>query len=126
MYVSKDWKKEDIIELLKIGKSNEDIKELYPSISTATLASYRKKIAKAKELKEMELKVAYATQILPERFELDDYLKQKWEEFVKKVFPLIEILDAKIEERIKNDEISTRDLISYKINLLTLMSKGSK
>jgi len=126
MYVSKDWKKADIIEWLKKGKTNEEIKATYPSISTATLTSYRKKIVKENEIAEMRLKVDYATRVIPDHLDLEAYLKGMWDDFVRKMFPLIDKIDEKINERIESNDISTKDLILYKINLLNLLSKGNK
>ena len=126
MYVSKKWNKEDVLQLLKKGRSSEEIQKIYPGISTATLTTYRKKIAKENEMAEMKLKVDYATKVIPDYLDLETYLKNMWDDFVRKMFPLIDKIDEKINERIEKNDISTKDLILYKVNLLNLLSKGNK
>lgn len=122
----RNWKKPDVIELLKKGKTNDEVFAIYKGISSATLANYRAKIAEEKEIEEMKLKVEYANKVIPAHLDLEEYLKEMWEEFVRKVFPLIDRIDEKISERIDKNDISTKDLILYKVNLLNLLSRGGK
>ena len=121
---SKHWRKEDIISLLKMEKTNEEIFKIYPSISSATLATYRKKVVKEKALQEMELKIKYATKLVPDHLDLETYLKEQWEEFTKKSLAVIDKIDKILNERLDSGDISTKDLIIYKIQLLGVLKRG--
>ena len=125
-HVSKHWKKQEIIDLLKEGRSTVEIQQAFPTISSRTITKYRKELDKHIELDEIKLKVEYAKTVIPEDLQLEVYLKAKFDDFVRSTFPLLERLENKINERIEQGHISTKELIDYKFSLLNLLAKGSK
>ncbi len=140
MEEKKEWEEVEIVDMLAKGTTFREIQKIYPSISSLTLTRLNKKRKKVIEMAEMKLKLDYVKKVAPEitqevvvdTLNVDAFLRNKWEEFVFKAFPLLEKIDSIIEARLdetdlkKKEFVSTKDLITYKFNLLNLLSKGGK
>lgn len=140
MAKKKDWEESEILDLLNKGTAFKEIQKIYPRISSLTLTRINKKRKDELELEKIKLKLDYAKKVAPEisqevvidSLSVDAFLRNKWEEFVFKAFPMLEKIDKIIEARLdetnlkKKEFVSTKDLITYKFNLLNLLSKGGK